>query len=79
MVEEQTRPSFQPIMQEMTMAVMTVVIRLRTAARVAPLKPARSCVLFERSEVRSPVLWLGLSKNETSWLRMERKVWARIR
>lgn len=62
MVAEQTRPSFQPMMQDTVIAAMMVVMRLRTAPSVAPLMPARSLVPFERVEVSAPAEFTSRSK-----------------
>jgi hypothetical protein len=62
MVAEHTRPSFQPMIQEIAIAVTMVVISWRMAPKIAPLIPARSVVLFERVDVREPVEVRGESK-----------------
>ena len=79
MVEEHTRPSFQPTIQEIAIAAMMVVISWRMAPRTAPEMPARSVVDLESVEVRGPGAWWGESKYEGGCRRIERNVWVRAR
>src|SRR5271155_2155523 len=54
-VEAQTRPSFQPIATESVKAEMTVVMRLRIAPKVAPLKPAIFVAPVESMPMSAPL------------------------
>lgn len=62
MVDEQTRASFQPMIQERTIATTIVVTRFKMAPRVVPLTPARSLAPLERKDVSAPVELTSSSK-----------------
>jgi hypothetical protein len=66
MVAEQTRPSFQPITQDIKIAITIVVMRLRTAPSEEPLIPARSLAPFERDDASAPAEFMSRSKYEIS-------------
>jgi len=66
MVAEQTKPSFQPIIQDIVIATTVVVTRLRTAPSEEPLMPARSLAPFERDDASAPAEFMSRSKYDIS-------------
>jgi hypothetical protein len=62
MVDEQTSPSFHPMMHDKVIATITVVMSCRIDPKTAPLIPARSLVPFEMAEVSEPAEFESWSK-----------------